>query len=414
MLILNKAKRVSIESFTAFFITVIALCHSINLINKEISFVIAIMLIGVIVIKRLILKRGLIFYTRDIYWLLLLLLFLVHRDPGYANISTAFFILGWIAMFLLRDNPQNYKGVLVAILLFSFINLIVNIICIISPNAFIIIIRSLRVMNSDLYVAGTMTGLGSGIGRNAYFCVVGLTVTMSSIIVRSDKHKGFLWCFSAALLVILFSTGKLGHTLFGISSIVLVYLYTSRSLSIKIRNLLLLVFFGSLFFAISIEVFPFVGNIITRFAQKKVYGDLSSGRLFLWKRAINIFKEHPIFGIGYGAFSVNSLSLTKNAVYAGVHNDYLQWLCELGAVGFFINITILIKSYSLSMKELDLFINNKEKQDLYKQLIIVWSVFFQTFVILYSLSGIPHFSYEINTIYYLACGVPYALIRDSK
>lgn len=58
----------------------------------------------------------------------------------------------------------------------------------------------------------------------------------------------------------------------------------------------------------------------------------SNGRLILWNNAFQLFKQSPVFGIGWRQFSEqnNVLYMEGN----NVHNDYLQWLCETGIVGF--------------------------------------------------------------------------------
>lgn len=57
-----------------------------------------------------------------------------------------------------------------------------------------------------------------------------------------------------------------------------------------------------------------------------------NGRLILWRDAYRLFTESPVFGIGWRQFSEqnNVLYMEGN----NVHNDYLQWLCENGIVGF--------------------------------------------------------------------------------
>lgn len=58
----------------------------------------------------------------------------------------------------------------------------------------------------------------------------------------------------------------------------------------------------------------------------------SNGRLILWNNAYQLFRQSPIFGIGWRQFSEQN-----NVQYMegnNVHNDYLQWLCETGIVGF--------------------------------------------------------------------------------
>jgi putative inorganic carbon (hco3(-)) transporter len=60
-------------------------------------------------------------------------------------------------------------------------------------------------------------------------------------------------------------------------------------------------------------------------------------RLDLWQHAVQLFKDNPVFGIGYGSFgyTVPQGSLTDT------HNFYLRTLCEQGVVGVSIFLLIL-------------------------------------------------------------------------
>lgn len=77
-------------------------------------------------------------------------------------------------------------------------------------------------------------------------------------------------------------------------------------------------------------------------------GDFSSGRLFLWERAIDVFKEHPLFGTGMHTYWY----------YSGTgmdpHNTYLETLCEQGIIGFVLLassfVVCLIKTIRLKNK----------------------------------------------------------------
>jgi O-antigen ligase len=53
----------------------------------------------------------------------------------------------------------------------------------------------------------------------------------------------------------------------------------------------------------------------------------SSGRLVIWDRALDVYRDHPVFGVGADAFP----SLNPDGVHA--HNVVLTVLTELGAVG---------------------------------------------------------------------------------
>ena len=75
--------------------------------------------------------------------------------------------------------------------------------------------------------------------------------------------------------------------------------------------------------------------------------DFSSGRIVLWKIALDLFKNSPVNGIGWGGFSDYVPSYAKAGDVDGfgvrnVHNCYLQLLCETGIVGFTIIVGSLI------------------------------------------------------------------------
>jgi O-antigen ligase len=66
------------------------------------------------------------------------------------------------------------------------------------------------------------------------------------------------------------------------------------------------------------------------------------GRVPIWKESITAFLEHPILGVGGGAFR------TVNSFKKAAHNTYLSVLAELGVVGFLLFFAILaVVSYSI-------------------------------------------------------------------
>lgn len=56
-------------------------------------------------------------------------------------------------------------------------------------------------------------------------------------------------------------------------------------------------------------------------------------RMELWNEAIEVFKENPVFGVGYGGFG---LTIPKDQLLTDTHNYYVKMLAEQGIVGFFI------------------------------------------------------------------------------
>lgn len=62
-------------------------------------------------------------------------------------------------------------------------------------------------------------------------------------------------------------------------------------------------------------------------------GDLA-GRAIIWREGLDVFAEHPVFGVGAGAF--------RAVVGRSSHNSYLSVLVQLGIIGFALFAIILV------------------------------------------------------------------------
>ena len=72
----------------------------------------------------------------------------------------------------------------------------------------------------------------------------------------------------------------------------------------------------------------------------------SSGRIVLWKLAIELFNQNPIFGVGYDGFGMN----VPKGELTDTHNYYLLMLCEQGIIGFILFIITIIKSFHSGLR----------------------------------------------------------------
>lgn len=77
---------------------------------------------------------------------------------------------------------------------------------------------------------------------------------------------------------------------------------------------------------------------------KPTANQLTSGRLDLWKKALELFREKPVFGIGWEQF------MNHNTYEHDVHNTYLQWLCETGIVGFVLLMVPTAGMYLITLR----------------------------------------------------------------
>lgn len=81
-------------------------------------------------------------------------------------------------------------------------------------------------------------------------------------------------------------------------------------------------------------------------------------RLELWDHAINVFKEHPLIGIGFGGFA---FTMPKGVRWTDAHNYYLKMLCEQGIIGFGLFLIVLCLGFRSGWKLLKAGKNGFEK-----------------------------------------------------
>jgi len=97
-----------------------------------------------------------------------------------------------------------------------------------------------------------------------------------------------------------------------------------------IRKFLTIVFLFILFIALYVGI----DANLERFALDKV---LHEDRPVVWANTVNIFSDYPLFGTGIGTFASIYPAYEdskKYFRYSHAHNDYLEYLAELGVVGF--------------------------------------------------------------------------------
>ncbi|MCD6184849.1 MAG: O-antigen ligase family protein [Deltaproteobacteria bacterium] len=115
-------------------------------------------------------------------------------------------------------------------------------------------------------------------------------------------------------------------------------------------------------FIIALIVFPLVFNTIgQRFVSIKTQEQKGSGRIDIWKDAINVIKKNPL-GVGLKNFELYTIKHRHEYKTAGsaVHNTFLQMLAETGIVGFLFYMfflgTIFLKiRYAKFMKDKNVF-----------------------------------------------------------
>ena len=183
-----------------------------------------------------------------------------------------------------------------------------------------------------------------------YYAFFGLAIALNALLIakgKSREKKKYIAIFFICILAIIVQNRKaeLVTTL-----IVVAFLFLSNVnvTSLKQKWKQLMIFFAVAVSGIAAFLVLLQKGFLSRYesfftllairhSNVNSSVDISSGRTMLWSRAFSLFKEHPVFGIGWGNFR-NHLTDTFNVFNDGqlsnAHNNYLQLLCETGIVGF--------------------------------------------------------------------------------
>ena len=246
----------------------------------------------------------------------------------------------------------------------------------------------------DAYKAGISNHYSS----NGNYCAISFVIYGTNWIVSTNKKKknhNLKICIISLLALLL--TTKRAHLIFSIATLLFIYYLYLRGN--KISKLFYILFVAiiilSLFFILS-DFVPVITEVLDRFTEQD---DISNGRFAYWSQAIDIFKEHKLFGIGWLQYSYFNIDGT------GAHNCYIQLLCETGIIGFSIFIFAILFSFISSIKLFDKIRNLNDEIEI-KLLSI--SIGIQLFVILYCFTGNCFYDFTV-IIYYLSLMISHAL-----
>lgn len=338
----------------------------------------------------------------DYFWMLIFFLYSLVRNPSYVWINVWMCVIGIIVYFSLGSINGILKYGFIIIVVFALLTASVTWYSLINYEGYCSLIAKLYTaaeMNSILswYRQGMLSGLTFHYSNNTFYMISAIFIIYSVLISKSSKLK-LLYIIAGYLLITVMVVGKRGPIVFAVISIIISYLFLNIKKNKKIERFLLVVIVLIVISPIIISKVPEVSNFYFRLISSS--GDYLSGRGDLYSDAINMFFSSPIIGRGYGTFFV-----LKNGANSGVHNDYLQFLAEWGGVGFFICLIAyggaLYRSYKYYREA---FVSIKATQE--DKLLATWSFLFQVFVMLYSLTGIPHYDWEIFILFCIACSIP--------
>lgn len=102
-------------------------------------------------------------------------------------------------------------------------------------------------------------------------------------------------------------------------------------------GLVIVLFTGVLFFGGEDGLSRFVGTVNAE--------DPTTGRAHFWATTLNIIRDHPLLGVGLGAYGVAYTRYdTRNGLFRieQAHNDYLETLSNAGVVGALLGLFFIV------------------------------------------------------------------------
>lgn len=313
------------------------------------------------------------------YFILLVLILLYSSiisifsiDVGYSEYSILLMMIYFLVGFLLTkviDTNLFYRFTFI----FTCLHLFYIFLQLIVPDVFYNIFSIMDVPTSiDAYnnaINGAYRGFTGQTSISAFYLSLGFLVCLSSLSFTKKKHLLFI-VLTILFFIAIALTNRRG-TFVVISILTSLYIYLLKSRRIKIIIILSIAFFLIIF---GYQSIPGLDSIVDKFRVYISANNITSGRMELWKNAINQFKMKPIFGSGW---------LSYNIIYnvSSAHNSYLQLLSDLGLIGFVLFFLPFTYGFVITMR---LFMKTRIKV-IDNQDFIVFSFFIQLFFFLSSL-----------------------------
>ena len=269
------------------------------------------------------------------------------------------FMITFLYFFLIIFDQSSYNKIMKTVISMGLINVIATYFFLLVPSAYAAMFNVW-----GYYPTGTQQGthgyraaLTNHYSHNGIICII-TTIALFAVLIsdfqkQSKKKRRFIR-YLVLFLLSLFAvvmTSKRGVLLFGVVAMMLVY--SICNIQNIARNGIKIVIVAAVIVTLlylGYRFIPIIHNTIDRFLVIGTEDDKEADSRFeFWKAAIKLFFQHPVFGIGWFGFryyyNENLYDKSQRAErysYMNAHNVYIQMLCESGAVGFIIYITLLI------------------------------------------------------------------------
>ncbi len=285
------------------------------------------------ILVSLMLYRRVRVVTHNIYWAILLffavqilsLLVSVNPELTQDHVIDYFKNIAFVTMMIhIVDTPERFRG-------FIWFHVILM--------AYIAVSSLIAYMSGNVIVAQGITrikSLTSAAGDpNALAATMDIALPFVFLLMGREKNWGLkliLLIFGGAMVYAVVLSGSRGGMMGLITMFILLWLMAKRKVVTGVAVIAAA--------ALLITVMPaqYVGRYITvaKFAEEGNIDESSQERLDSWKAGREMFWDHPILGVGAGAYGWahgTMYSPKFRPTYLKAHSMYFQIIGELGVVG---------------------------------------------------------------------------------
>lgn len=331
--------------------------------------------------------------TWEKYWILCGLFIFTGKLGNYIVMYT----IALVFMYFIKAKIHKETFILKYICCVILIHALVTIICYYIPQIFTLYIyphidSAVKEMASHSWASNHPSGLSAHYSSNGMYLALGLGA--SFILGFYKQNRLIYWSIAVIILMALLLCGKRAHLGMPIVSIfLLMQLHQYKNLKKRIVYLILGVsFLGGVFWVVH-AYFPDFTNTFNRFIETAESGDFTMSRELFIRKSLTEFNRSPIIGIGWGNIS--------KVIHHDAHNVYIQLITETGIIGFALFMGIFYHGMSRSIK---LYLAVRQKKIIVstaQEIMLAFSVFYQSFFLMYCLTG--------NPLYDEQCFYPYIL-----
>lgn len=279
----------------------------------------------------------------------------------------------------LEVSTEKVKKIIIYI---GLIHVFATILYLLIPNviqmiALRILSTSSYIYNVNLFSHGMIAGIASEHGANAIF----ISIVLSIIIAKSiTKPKLTNLILTIVCIIALLLTGKRGPLIANIIAFLIIFIKYNVHNKKIIKTFLIFCVFICILVGILNQI-PATNIVFERYIESAENNELLTGREDFYNIQISSIKNHLLTGIGIRG--VHELIGNNDG-----HNIYLQVFAELGIVGIIVLLSVLLTNYIKTLKA-------KSNES------ILTSLYFQTFFIIYGLSGNPMYLFTTLAIYFI-------------